>query len=276
MPIGFAKSIFTTSAAAGQQDRGYWFSNGTTSDGTDGAALMIDRTTGDWPINNKAFTLSFWWKGTSSDMPTGTNGATEVLRMNTTSQPEGLIGATLRTDGFEILYQIDGNNNILFAKPASFETNYLDNQWHHFVIEGNVASPGGSAEVWLDGTSINSTTSWTLTGTVTEHDRLFHNCNPTVLGISYNDSRSSTISFANIYLKFAKDQSVGSNITKFYDSGYVDLGTDGTASGLDQPELYMYVDSGSITNGGSVPASITVTAEGAGDYTFNNSGGPGS
>jgi hypothetical protein len=74
------------------------------------------------------------------------------------------------------------------------------------------------------------------------------------------------------------------NIDKFWtNGGGVDLGTDGTASGLTQPDLYiranaagnMIGSSGTLQNGGTVSLSlIKAVREGTGNIQVFTSGGP--
>ena len=69
------------------------------------------------------------------------------------------------------------------------------------------------------------------------------------------------------------DTAANTNIGKWYNlstTGPVDLGTDGTGTGLGQPDMYFYVDGSSVASGGNLGGTLSTQ----GNITITSTGGP--
>jgi len=273
MPF-FGRSLLAKGAEAVAGGLSYFQNSGTTSDGSNGASLVLDRGSGNvWDSNTKKITASFWFKGNSSSLPT--DGTVKVFR-TFVSESSG-ISVDIRTTGIETVIQDENNNFILQAFPANFSTNYLNNAWHHCVVEFGAVSGSTSGRCFLDGID-KETSDTTNTGVSFTNNRFAYvNGQPTETPTSaiYYDSNVSTLQFSEIFVDFSKDYNIASNIANFYSSGYVNMGTDGTASGLAKPDIFLTISGGSIVNNGTVSCSVIEVYEGTGAWTKSTTGGPG-
>lgn len=272
MPFFGRQGILAKSAAAPAGPAvptSYWFSNGTTSSGANGASLVLDRGSGNiWDINQKKITISFWFKGTTSDLPTGNSNA--VMRMLTDTD-EGIIVALASTEIRCIIQERNYGNANLVTAPANFATTYLDDNWHHCVMEYGAISGSQNGRLFLDGVD-KETEDGTdnITATITNNRYMYMNGAPATSAQNngvYRDNNAGTLEMSQVWLDLSKDYNIASNLSKFYDNGWVDMGTDGTASGLTKPDIFLRVSGGAIVNSGSVSATVVEVAEGTGGWT---------
>ena len=270
MPF-FGRSLLAKSAEAIVGGLSYFQNSGTTSDGANGASLVLDKGSGNvWPSNANKITASFWFRGTSASLPA--EGVIKVFRTYT-GNDEG-ISVDVRTEGIETVIQADGDNQILLARPANFSTNFLNNAWHHCVLEFEA---GVNGRCFIDGVDRETSDSTVAAGTVSENRFAYVNGQPTETPTSaiYYDANVSTLRFSEIFVDFSKDYNIASNIAKFYSSGYVNMGSNGTASGLAQPDIFLTVSGGSIVNNGTVSCTVVEVYEGTGAWLKSTTGGPG-
>jgi hypothetical protein len=292
MPLGLAKDIIAKGSAAApartpMTDRGYWVSTGTVASGANGANIVADRgATQNWSWGGES-TFMAWFNGSTSD--TDAQASLAHVRLN---------------DQMPMIANIEkgtGNNITGFVKNltnpkteswgtavTNFNSTYLDGNWHQLVISVKINATTYQSQIYLDGVQIrNSSTTGKTAATASDSSRYYYfgagsNNNP---GGNYENDpdgahklKIGMIFYDNVFIDLT------TNIDKFWtNGGGVDLGTDGTASGLSRPDLYiranaagnMVGSSGTLQNGGSVSLSIIkAVREGTGNIQVFTSGGP--
>jgi hypothetical protein len=273
MPLGFAKDILAKGAAGGAAvPTSYFKASGTTSQGANGSALVLDRGSGNtWSSTAKKLTASFWFKGTTSDLPVFNDNAVGTLMRLYTANDEGY-AINLVSAGIDVVIQESSYGNAYFgARPAGFATTYLDNNWHHCVVEYGAVTGSQNGRCFIDGVD-RETTDGTdnITQTISNNRYMYINSDIGVVPTSavYRDTQASTIAWSQVWIDFSKDYNIASNLTKFYNSGWVDMGTDGTGSGLTQPDIFLRVSGGAVVNSGTVSSTTVVVSEGSGGFTY--------
>tara|TARA_Y100001963_G_C6791855_1_gene455976 strand:- start:7078 stop:7947 length:870 start_codon:yes stop_codon:yes gene_type:complete len=288
VPLGIARSVLTTSAAASASgaDRGYWKSNGTVASGSNGAGIVLDFGA-DWSFAGDS-TVSVWFKGSTSDMDANANfGAS---RANDHMALQHYINKG--TSDYNLNAYVKGNSdNDKFwqanSAVSNFDDNFLDDEWHNITASIRTSTTSFVAQIYLDGTQYDNATSTASAATTASNvSRYFHlqqgSANSPGSGYENDPDGAHTLAVAN-YFYDDKFYDLTSNIDKFYDSGVPAMGTDGTGTGLTQPKIYLYANaagemvdaSGTLTNGGSQSLTITGVREGSGDIVVYTSGGPG-
>lgn len=130
---------------------------------------------------------------------------------------------------------------------------YEINEWHHFVYSVDFTVDDRNI-AYVDGQQVTLTgfTASGITSNINWNDlREFwvHGYN--------NTNNLNTIRVAQIWIDDSYID-LSTNISKFYDNGPVDMGTDGTGSGLAQPLIYHYGDTSTFpTNNGSLSYSLS-------------------
>ena len=283
MPLGFGRTIFSRKVAAGGGggdigNSGWWGSQ-YDGDTTEGAYALIGTQSGStWSFTGgSTFSVMFWFKGTTADIA---DSAWTVMRILKNSGSDNSQTVTMTSSGIEPITQNGGSACVSSCTPASFSTNFLDDAWHHCAIE----FVPNATKIYLDG--VSQTVTHPVPGAQTpgaESSYFMINGTPSSGdpgGGAYN-FRASSMQYADFWYKNADNGGIdlASNISSIYSSGWVDLGTDGTAgSVLTTPDVWLYVDSSSgLVNGGSVTSTWTETAAtGTGPiYQESASGGPG-
>jgi len=210
-------------------------------------------------------TLAFWLKMEAETL-TGTlarieGPGTDILFLNHDSTNDSLRFGIL-DGGWQIDLQID------VSGIAG------DNNWHHFVY-----SRDGSASThywYLDGVSQTITVN---SGRNSYGSHLSFGTYQDVFILSETVGGSNLVDtpITQFYLSSGfNDISNGATLAKFYNTssggdGAVDMGSDGTSSGLSQPELFFTgVKSTFSTNGGTI--SISMTENGSGSDIGTSSG----
>lgn len=148
-----------------------------------------------------------------------------------------------------------------------------DNAWHHFVY-----SRDGSASThywYVDGVSKTITVN---SGRNSYASHLSFGTYQDVFVLSETVGGSNLVDtpITQLYLSSGfNDISNGATLAKFYNTGSggdgaVDMGSDGTGSGLSQPELFFTgVKSTFSTNGGTISISMTENGSGSDISTSN-------
>lgn len=274
MPLGLGKSIITKGAAAAPgTTTPYWQSTSNVGTGNH-AALLLSGTTStmfsDW---NKLFTVSFWFNASSSNLDTGS--ASRIIDwQGGISLDHNQFTVFLTSTGFTIYWieRFDGTFSYTVS-PASFSTNYLNSAWHHVVFKLKVSSPIGK-QFYLDGVSqtVNGTDTSSRTPQYGRYAAVGcdNNSNTSYSADDQYGGKLTQLFIDNI------DIDLSANIAKFYNSGYVDLGTQGTTSGLARPRIFVYVDTGGTLQQGGANTNITLSTikEGTGSITTSTTGGP--
>lgn len=268
MPVGFARSLLVSNTGTSVGvDKGYW--NQTDSIASQSyKGLKFTKSSSYSATSN--LDISFWFKGTASDLDPAFDAANVFL--NEGGQEDifvvdmhknyGITAIQFRFEyGGESISSHQNTNN-------NFANSFLNNAWHHCYIQWRGrANDNTKSRIYLDGVDTTySKTAGTMPSDtpVSTVSRIFNNG---------NKDKRSLLNKADFYQIFGNTSNNLSTQTKWYNSGYVDLGADGTASGAPTPQIYLYVSNGTVVQGGSL--SGTLEEEGTGTLNKNNTGGPG-
>jgi hypothetical protein len=293
MPLGFAKDILAKGSAAPpaapMTDRGYWVSTGTVASGANGANVVADRgsspASGQWSWDGDS-TFMVWFKGSTSDMDGEASFAHVRLNDQMPIIQNLTKGTGVNVNGF-VKNLTTPKTESWNISVSSFDATYLNNSWHQLVVSVSISSTTYKSQVYLDGVQLrNASTTGKTASSSSNSSRYYYfgaGSNNSPGGNYENDPdgahklKIGMIFYDNVFTDLT------TNITKFYNGGGVDLGTDGTASGLARPELYITADtagnmigsSGTLKNGGSFTLSlIKAVREGTGNIEVFTSGGP--
>lgn len=292
MPLGIAKNIITKGSAAAARtpmtDRGYWTSTGTTSSGANAATVICDRTTTYSNVGN--ITVSYWFRGSTSDLDSDeadilvarsndnfaiqiimNKGASNHIKFMTQQRPSG-----------------NTHTNQTIQTVTNFDTLYLDGNWHHVVGTLRSNTTTYIRQLYLDGVQLVDSSATGQTAFTSQSINRYWWCGsgpdntPLSAYGTAPDAGGHKMDIANLAV-WHSHIDLPTNIDKFWtNGGGVDLGTDGTASGLTQPQLIMrsgvagnmVSSTGTITNGGTLTWTIYGSREGTGNIEVFTSGGP--
>ena len=211
------------------------------------------------------YTIMFWMKGQRSDCDTAYGNTAGILRTVFNSDGDNGIFCEVNDVGINSgLQQNNGTFKTLEFFPTNFDTNYLNNQWHHFIFQ----MTGSTSKMYVDGvdktgdagTGVpNATLVPNGSGVNSKQLAIMSATNQSV----YNGFRTSKLKFCDLWIKLGDNGglNVASNIGSIYNSGWKSLGTNGRGAGnvLPAPDIFWYVDSGgNIQNGGATTASWEV------------------
>jgi hypothetical protein len=161
---------------------------------------------------------------------------------------EVILYATYASDGnAPLLCELTGGNLRHYVHTGSGYTDYQYSHpggfaagtWYHIITKSNTSGAGRN-QIWINGVRVNdqaffgtstntygvgnldtNTTGYGIGGSPTSASRLWNGC------------------IAQVYW-YGGDIDIDANIAKFYNNGYVDMGTAGTTSGLPTPHIYHY------------------------------------
>ena len=273
-----------TAEAAGGSGEGYWDYNAlgteTNSSTGNGAQLQIDGGSNDAIESHfdRVYTFSCWFALTTAEM--GSSGT--LGRLMTMENDGQQYGITLYFDTSGVGGNFASNasgNRVYGTTVTNFSANFLDGNWHHIAIQ--VSDSARTWNLYLDGTLYNYTTRPASgSGSTMLCDRAIAFNGPANGGnTNYNlwnrwgsggdyAGRISQIYMHNTSIALSTE------ISKFYSSGWVDMGTDGTASGLAQPKIYIYENgAGALVQGGTL-GTLVERNQNSGSITKYSSGGP--
>lgn len=255
MPLGFAKSILSTSApaAAGGLD-GYWYPQGSISSDTLSIVQWGDSSSTTAPFSTLGdCTVAFWLRGFSSECASASD--TTILRHGWSPTLEGI--NIQWTNSFQdIQFQYKNGATVNYVSGSTF-AGITQGAWYHICMVVDIDNSANS-KLYVNG--VDQATSAT-TGSSKSVSNVYI---ASLQDITRNTTTLETIN-QNYWdmAQFVFYDSVVDDITKFYNSGFVNLGTDGTASGLSQPPIYIYVDeAGALQQGGSNSASVFNSSKG--------------
>ncbi len=237
------------------------------------------------PSDTNNFTFSCWFRGTGADMETELPGGTDTTYLFSNFAGSGDGGFLIilenadAVSGAQVqvaLYQGGASGAVNFrAQPggsASFNTTYLNNDWHHLFVQIRGSLTGSALEnqnrIFLDGVDV---TTQTINGTPSGTAEVA--VKNTFAGDG-TDLRESTIDIADVYADFGTATDYTGDISAWYNSGHVNLGTDGTGGGASQPSIWLHEDSGSVVHGGSVTGTVALEGDGGGVVTVYEGDGP--
>ena len=175
-----------------------------------------------------------------------------------------------------MLYQGGASGGVNFrAQPggsASFNTTYLNNEWHHLFVQIRGSLTGSALtnqnRIFLDGVDV---TTQTINGTPVGTAEVA--TKNTFAGDGTN-LRETTIDIADVYADFGTATDYTSDISAWYNSGHVNLGTDGTGGGASQPSIWLRESGGSVVHGGSVSGTVALEGDAGGVVTVYEGDGP--
>lgn len=292
MPLGFAKSILTTAGAVGG-NAARAFNDGQAINAANKASYNIPVNGGF--ANNHRFSFVAWVRinGTSQiDSP----GVRAMRFINSGDSGGG--SWSIFSNSFNINFfngtqnpapTTDGCGNTKY-NTTNFASNFLDGSWH-CVMFAMDPTDNTNRPLYIDGEDVQPATIHSGSNFTSDGDMDgIQNINLGYQGssgtsTSYNAAweRGAEFDFGPIWFYDTHiDFSSSSVRAKYYNSaltdGYVDGGTDGTAGGAAQPELYLYHSATTLVNGGSLssvtPSKVT---KGSGDVVVvPTTEGPGS
>ena len=235
------------------------------------------------PSDTSNFTFSCWFRGTGADMETenpGNTDTTYLFKNEVGAGPGGFLVIIENADavsGARIQAQVyQGGGAVGFrAQPggsASFDSTYLNNEWHHIFVQMRVSLTGTNLtnqnRIFLDGVDVTTTT---ISGSKSTPAQV--STKSTFAGDG-TDLRESTIDIADVYADFGTSTDYTSDISAWYNAGHVNLGTDGTGGGASQPSIWLHESDGSVVHGGSVSGTVALEGDASGVVTVYEGDGP--
>ena len=236
------------------------------------------------PSDTNNLTFSCWFRGTGADLAeAGSNVYTTYLFSNFVGSGDGgflvilenadaVSGAQVQV----VLYQGGASGAVNFrAQPggsASFNTTYLNNEWHHLFVQIRGSLTGSALanqnRILLDGVDV---TTQTINGTPVGTAEV---ATKNTFAGDGTDLRESTIDIADVYADFGTATDYTGDISAWYNSGHVNLGTDGTGGGASQPSIWLHESGGSVVHGGSVSGTVALEGDAGGVVTVYEGDGP--
>jgi hypothetical protein len=193
---------------------------------------------------SKSFTFSCWFN---------------VQQKSPRSVPMGMrLGDRLLAGPFVYNNTVDATGRFYSQTPsATFDRTstenglYETNVWTHFAVSVNQNTP--VIQMYINGRPLT-------VSAITNIENFSWN-NITGLWINGYDNGNNTNNIKVSQLWFDNNfVDLSTNIDKFYDDGPVDLGSDGTGTGLGQPLIYHYGDTSTFAqNRGSLNYTLSVS-----------------
>ena len=281
MPLGFGKSLLARTVAAAGTNGGRWGSDSRHDDSDQAEHPVVDLGSGnDWHASHDGtFQIMWWVKGQTSNFHS--NGTQVVLRTNSDNSGDNGIFVEFTSSHVQAGTQVGGSGNSFhFFKwsPTGFATNYLNNQWHHFLFEVD----GSSSKLYVDGVNktseaVDNTIGSAAQGDIGGSTRYAFIAGSTTSRNSgtYDGFRTGNFQFADVWFKNKSTGDLASNISTIYSSGWVDPGQDGTFnSTLPAPDIFLFADDTSLGSSLVSGASVSLVKGTTGGFTVSNSGGP--
>lgn len=279
MPLGFAKSTFTYAAASADAAVGWWTQAGTVNTNNNVAQKF---TYGSQPATTTEYTFACWFRifsrtsGNDSSNPDDFDpDFQEVEFMRMSNDPYNFIVGFHENNGIQaMLFGLSTGGGTTFSTgnlSGNFRTTYCDNNWHHLYVQARFGTSTANSKIYLDG--VDKTTN-TLGST---HSLGGHSWDSSQVvtfgGRDGSEAKESQADITQVYFEPGDSQNNLSNVSRFYNSGYVDMGTDGDDSGLTTPDVFLYVNSTpAVVQGGNASGTLGLTSSNT--MTVNASGGP--
>ena len=279
MPLGFANSIFSKApAVAGAsgltavQVSDYVY--------TGSLNYYDESTVGHTDSDGRQITLSVWFRDDNTAPYTGTEhvffrardaSGNAYLAFQYTRGAARMLSRspTNSTFDLDIRFGVDGGGG------GYGSGTYDDGNWHHVMLSGDGTS--STFKLYVDGTEL---TSGSQSATTYNAARLDYSqdwwngdhYNRFYLLAESTGAGQCGLEVAQLYVDNAHNDLSSSSVrAKFYDSGAVDMGSDGTSSGLAQPLMFHAGDSSTFTtNGGTGGFSYTLSTNDPGTATTLN------
>jgi len=155
--------------------------------------------------------------------------------------------------------------NARWGFNASAPSNIWDGNWHHILVVTDTTSTSNT-KLYFDGSSRTVTHEYTNSASAVNWGS-YNN-------IGIGGRADGTIRVPGDYAQVFIDDIYENDITKFYDTTNdkaIDLGTDGTGTGLDQPRIYHRGNTSTFTTNNGTD-SYTLSTVGTG--TISDATGP--
>jgi len=300
MPLGIARSVLTTAPAGVATTAARAFFSDRSMSSTDVSTYQAEMTAGNRFANSNIISYVYWIRALDAEI--GTNN----YRLITYNIANGGGGCWI-TDNSGTNYGLGFNlyngslNIVVFSMKtgstygdtrSAFNTGFCDGNWHCVMVRCDYTN-GAKRHLYLDGEdhSSNNTPGSAVdarTGTNTKLNDVRY---VSLRVLAANDitggygnlnqdlpaADTGPIWFYDSDLDWTDATTRGYYYDASYTDGYVDGGTDGTAGGGSQPELYLYHSASTLVNGGSLSPTIATATAGTGTITIlTTADGPGS
>ena len=274
MPLGFAKAILGQTAVAASLDLGYYKQAGAV-DGNNEAAKKI---TGLADSTDTAYTFAMWFRAVDADFDSAFDSCEPLTHGpgSGSGDFQGNIKIDMHKDnGVQaMLFGLSGTGGGTTVSTgnlsSSFNGTYIDGDWHHLFVQARFGTSTTQSKIYLDG--VDKTTN-ALGSTVSLQGGTTHGTAAYIMGRDSSVLKENSMDISQVYYEYGSTTNNIGNIDRFYDSGAVDMGTDGNDSGADTPEVFLYVSSTpAVVNGGSTGTLTNTT--GSNTFTVSATGGP--
>jgi|TARA_R110002051_G_scaffold216607_3_gene280896 hypothetical protein len=272
MPLGFAKHILT--AADSAIDLGFYKQAGAV-DGNNEAAKKI---TGLADHAERDYTFACWFRAVDADFDSAFDSCEPLTQGpgSGSGDYQGNIKVDIHKNNgvTAMLFGLAGGGGTTFSTgnlSSSFNGTYIDGNWHHLFVHARFGSSTLLSKIYLDG--VDKTTN-ALGSTISLHASTTMGSVAYILGKDSSVLKENTMDISQIWYEYGDNSNwIAGDLQKWYDNGPVDMGTDGTASGLGAPEVFIYISSApAVTQGGSVGSIANTT--GSNSFTVSATGGP--
>ena len=295
MPLGFGRSILSKPAvAAAPSGVGNYYHSSTATNNSVFAAPVFGNNTTAWSDTDE-MTWMVWFRGyLAGDYETGDvkGDSCYMPRFGWTPSLDGFYmgwgqGPFDSGNSTEARFELQSKSNLYGNAIWGYPSNALvpwDGAWHQMIFL--IDNANNNHRLWLDGSEKTTSDGFSTAFDVSTIDWFCFNGyvsnpspgtgNPTLGTVNANtvDIGPSAVWFSDI--------DPATNLSAMYDSGntdgYVDMGSDGTASGLTQPDVWSWItDGGTVTQGGASTATVVELSVGGATLTKVTDGtGPGS
>jgi hypothetical protein len=215
-----------------------------------GLERIVVTSWGSKPTNNKVQVLSFWFKLASLPGPLSTFFS--PFTGCDSSDGNLTIGTFINTSNQMVHYSHYRTGFIQSTSTTTLTTN----TWYHFVAKNN-GTGSGRTQVWLNGVRQVDNAAVNI-GTA---NFLYSSVNTYTIAADNFSSRWHLDGCMEQVYWYAGDIDLDANISKFYNNGWVDMGINGTGSGLPTPHIFHSGDTqaGFDDLRGSTTGTATVT-----------------
>lgn len=189
---------------------------------------FVDYTTlSNVPTNNKVWVVSFWWKyiGATLDFQTPFS-----IIYTSTADYNAPAAVNIRNTGKIQLYGHFGSG-FLNIDNITPNTPFVADEWNHFVMKLN-GTGSGRTQIWHNGVRIYDAAASNIANPFAWDNTLMY-----VLGNNRVHTVGVNGGLEQVYF-YAGDIDLDANISKFYDGGYVNMGGNGSSSGLPVAHIY--------------------------------------
>ena len=206
---------------------------------------------GNKPAENKVQVISYWFK--LATLPSSAGTYWSIMAAQYPGDYNQAVGSWIDNSNRIQFYTHFGTgfNQTIYTPTTALTTG----TWYHVVAKNN-GTNSGRTQIWFNGTRV-------VDQAASNNGTNFGYAAVTQYGIAaliYNTSWWNDGCIEQLYW-YAGDIDIDTNISKFYNNGYVNMGTAGTTSGLPTPHIYHYGNTQTdfATLRGSTTGTATVT-----------------